>query len=329
MITRLGVKNFKSIKNLELECKRVNVFIGEPNVGKSNLLERLGLLSFVPYGTTSNLRKFVRFENIANLFYDDLIDHPVEIKGNYKTNKGKDEDFELSLEFNQNEFRGMMKPGNYPSPAFTSNYQGFLSKTNWGYFSFVKFYRYSHLDSFPDLQSDSLLPPEGTNLFSLVKARTELRQYLVDLFGNFGFRPMLKVQDHEIEMAKDTGELLFSYPYVTISDTLKRMIFYVTAIKSNKDSTIIFEEPESNSFPFYTKDLAEKIGQDPGNNQYFLSTHNPYFLEPLVEKTPSDDMAVFLVHFKDYETRVKNLGDDNLSELLEMDPFLNLDRFVE
>ncbi|UFH52929.1 AAA family ATPase [Spirosoma sp. KNUC1025] len=38
------IKNFKSIKDLRLDCKRVNIFIGRPNVGKSNILEGLGLL---------------------------------------------------------------------------------------------------------------------------------------------------------------------------------------------------------------------------------------------------------------------------------------------
>ncbi|HEX9956575.1 MAG TPA: AAA family ATPase, partial [Fibrella sp.] len=38
------IKNFKSIKDLRLDCKRVNIFIGKPNVGKSNILEALGLL---------------------------------------------------------------------------------------------------------------------------------------------------------------------------------------------------------------------------------------------------------------------------------------------
>jgi len=49
LIKRLAVENFKSIRRLELECRRVNVFIGEPNSGKSNLLEALGLLSLLAY----------------------------------------------------------------------------------------------------------------------------------------------------------------------------------------------------------------------------------------------------------------------------------------
>ena len=42
MIKKLEIENFKSIKHLSLDCKRVNVFIGEPNAGKSNILEALG-----------------------------------------------------------------------------------------------------------------------------------------------------------------------------------------------------------------------------------------------------------------------------------------------
>ena len=35
MIGTLEIKNFKSIRALRLDCKRINVFIGEPNTGKS------------------------------------------------------------------------------------------------------------------------------------------------------------------------------------------------------------------------------------------------------------------------------------------------------
>ena len=38
MIKNLTIQNFKSIKDLQLDCKRINLFIGEPNSGKSNLL---------------------------------------------------------------------------------------------------------------------------------------------------------------------------------------------------------------------------------------------------------------------------------------------------
>ncbi|HOK56326.1 MAG TPA: AAA family ATPase, partial [bacterium] len=69
MIKKLNVKNFKSLKELEITCKRINVFIGEPNSGKSNILESLGFLSFLG-GYAIELKNFVRMLQIIDLFYD-------------------------------------------------------------------------------------------------------------------------------------------------------------------------------------------------------------------------------------------------------------------
>ena len=47
MIKNVSIRNFKSIKELDFKAKRINVFIGEPNTGKSNILEALGMFSLV------------------------------------------------------------------------------------------------------------------------------------------------------------------------------------------------------------------------------------------------------------------------------------------
>ena len=79
MIQTLRIQNFKSIKHLELDCKRINVLIGEPNAGKSNILESLGMFSFARYHAYGGLGDFVRFERTSNLFYDEGLDEPVQI----------------------------------------------------------------------------------------------------------------------------------------------------------------------------------------------------------------------------------------------------------
>lgn len=39
-INSVSIENFKSVKSVTLsDCRRINVLIGRPNVGKSNLLE--------------------------------------------------------------------------------------------------------------------------------------------------------------------------------------------------------------------------------------------------------------------------------------------------
>jgi AAA15 family ATPase/GTPase len=74
MIGVLQITNFKSVRSLRLDCKRINVFIGEPNTGKSNILESLGLLSFAYYGRHGYpATRFVRHESPTNLFYDQSV----------------------------------------------------------------------------------------------------------------------------------------------------------------------------------------------------------------------------------------------------------------
>lgn len=82
MIKSLVIRNFKSIKYLQLNCKRINIFIGEPNTGKSNILESLGMFSFGAYAryALSGIMDFVRLERMSNLFYDENLDEKIEIK---------------------------------------------------------------------------------------------------------------------------------------------------------------------------------------------------------------------------------------------------------
>ncbi|MFP3975475.1 MAG: AAA family ATPase [Dehalococcoidia bacterium] len=79
MINNLSIRNFKSIKGISFTCRRINLFIGGPNTGKSNILEALGILSFGAYHEES-LAGFVRVQRVSNLFYDEILDQPVEIE---------------------------------------------------------------------------------------------------------------------------------------------------------------------------------------------------------------------------------------------------------
>ena len=108
------------------------------------------------------------------------------------------------------------------------------------------------------------------------------------------------------------------------------MVFHLSAIVSNKESILVFEEPEAHAFPYYTKYLAEKIALDTRHNQYFISTHNPYFLLPILEQVNADDLRIFVTYFDKYQTKVKSLEDDDLELLLGMDVdlFFDLERFI-
>jgi len=321
MIKTLEIKNFKSIKHQKLDCKRINVLIGEPNTGKSNILEALGIFSFGAYSNYSDFKDFVRFERTNNLFYDESIDEDIEIKFDNKA---------LNIKFKDGQFLGIWKEEQEEIVRIAGSYENLqFAGGNRDKLSAFKFYRFAVQKGFPRPDSDFLLPPSGANLMSLIQTHKELRTTANQLFSHFGLRLGLRPQEHKIEVIKQLEDIIISYPYSLASDTLQRLVFYLAAISTNKDSVLVFEEPESHAFPYYTKYFAERVALDEKNNQYFISTHNPYFLLPLLEKAPKEDVAVFITYFEDYQTKVKLLSEKEMEEITEIDVFSNIDRFLE
>jgi AAA15 family ATPase/GTPase len=325
MIKNLEIENFKSIKHLKLNCKRVNLFIGEPNTGKSNILETLGIFSFFWYG---NIRDFVRLERMNDLVYDGNLRESIEI---WADNKG------FLIKFIENMVRALYghREGS-KSYVFDYDYKG-VNKTLYPYKQhkvpkFFRFYKFKVLEDYPNQETEFLYPLSGTNLLAILKTHTELKKSVKLIFDKYGIRVVLKPQENKIEVQKEAEEdIVIAYPYSLVSDTLQRIIFHLAAIESNENSVIVFEEPESHAFPYYTKFLAERIALDKNNNQYFISTHNPYILLSILEKAHKDDIAIFITYFEDYQTKVKPLSEKELEEIMDLgvDIFFNIERFLE
>jgi AAA15 family ATPase/GTPase len=324
MITNLSVSNFKSVRHLDIECKKINLFIGEPNTGKSNILEALGLLGWLGQPGDVPLRDSIRFETMPNLFYDQLLDHEILI--NASTSDESYPTLDLSLKHDNSMFRFRVKgkPFRLVSHRGDAVEAVMISSKMAG----IRFFRFKKLDVYGGSDPGSLKPPDGANLFSVVISSDSLRRTMADFFQKYGLKLVMKPNERVFELQKQLDDLVFSYPYNLTSDTLQRIIFYTIAMASNKDSTLVFEEPESNAFPYYTKYLGERIALDE-TNQFFIATHNPYLLSAVIEKAPRDNVQIFVTYFEDYETHVKPLTPGQLSELMEADPFFNLDRFIE
>ncbi|CAB49708.1 AAA family ATPase [Pyrococcus abyssi] len=309
MIRNFHIENFKSIGNLNLKCRRINVFIGEPNVGKSNVLEAIGLLSYL--GHVGDISDFIRFENISNLFYDNEIGNPIRIKV---------DDYEVFVRF-ENGFRVEIGSEIFPFPGRSAVREEF---------SVFRFYRFKNIKDFPSDFVDYLLPPDGKNLPTILMTRKSIRKMVSDMLAEYGLKLMIRQPERKLEIVKMKEDILITYPYTTLSETFKRIIFYLTAVESSRNAVIAFEEPEAHAFPYYTKFLAERIALN-SSNQYFISTHNPYFLLSLIEKTPRKELSVYVTYFKDGETRVKEVSPEKLEEMLQLDidVFFNLDTFLE
>jgi AAA15 family ATPase/GTPase len=315
MIKTLEIENFKSIKHLNLDCKRINLFIGEPNTGKSNILETLGLIAHLNYG---ELKDFVRFESMSDLFTDENLEDKIKIKFDVNV---------FRVEFQNGSFIGYSND----QKLFIYDYRGGAFRGSISEYKFLKFYKFEVRRSFPRQESEFLHPPSADNLLAIILTRKDIRKLVKHIFDAYGLRVVLKPQEGKIEVQKEIEDIIISYPYSLVSDTLQRIIFYLVAMETNENSVIVFEEPEAHAFPYYTKFLAERIALDKKNNQYFISTHNPYLLLSILEKAPKDDVGVFVTYFEEYQTKVKPLSDKGKREILdaEIDAFFNLDRFLE
>ena len=323
MFKNIKISHFKSIKEIELDCSRVNLFIGGPNTGKSNILEAFGLLSST---YSHDLSQFIRFTHITDMFNDFDIFNKISVtldenivtfsleEGVLYTNFYEGSEWKQIKEYHKN---------NVYSTSGTPKSKQVLGS--------IKFYKFAEMRKAETDKLDYLQPPSGNNLSSVILTRKELREEIANLLGGFGYRLTIEEPERNIKLLAEKKDMLTLIPYNLLSDTLQRMMFYLAAIYSNEKSVIILNEPESNTFPYYTKNIAEMIALDDKKNQYFISTHNPYFLLSIIEKTRANDLSVFLTYMKEYETKVKMLQQDQLEDIMDhsTDPFFNIDTYLE
>lgn len=322
-IKRVSIKNFKSIKSVTLsDCRRINVLLGRPNVGKSNILEALALFD-VPYmvnASNKSLKNLIRIENTADLFYNGLSTIPIEVSADGNTlNVVRSGNIGLSIDISIG--------GNISKYAFTSSLTLSTKKEPTvlpdilAYF-FPKYF-------VPDSSNlGFLLPPSGSNLMEIVANLPELKSNLAELFHGYGLKMRFDAGSQQIMAMRENGLDMFLIPFSSLADSLQRLIFYKAAINSNKNKVICFEEPEAHTFPPYISTVMNDIIADK-ENQYFITTHSPYVMNSLLE-IAGDELAVYVVDMENNSTTIKRLTDNQLQEVYDngMDMFYNIEAFL-
>ncbi|GAB4465050.1 MAG: ATP/GTP-binding protein [Thermoflexibacter sp.] len=277
-----------------------------------------------------SFKDFVRFEQVSNLFYDGILENEIQVlTDKYKSNLryGNGQIFTLSIFDNQKRKNGSLYLKN--NEVFRLD-NSFNYKTNYSLF-FTKKYDFKKLTSFPAESPNFLLPPYGENLLAVLYQNKELAKEVGGFFKEYNLKFGLSKHENKLKIRKDFDEFFFvEFPYSSMADTLQRIIFYLTAIESNKNSVLLFEEPEAHSFPPYIRMLADRITADEAN-QYFIATHSPYLFENLLGKINWNDLSVNIVYFEDYQTKIKTLSQENLQDALDnsVDIFFNLHRYLD
>ncbi len=332
MIKSISIKGFKSIKEAKLDTARVNVFIGEPNSGKTNIIEGIGLLSLPNILSVENI---VRFQDFFNLFYNNDIKNSVffNFKFENRNLNSNTVDYSiLELKISKVEkvttflFNGSKISSNWIKMYYENNkFKDSTGKIN---DLLVKYYDFKKYKLYDGEELSFLYPPNGKNLFNILFTNPDFRKFAADLFESYGYFLNLEQSGKKISLSRFQDGVLISQPYYNVADTLQRVLFYTAVIDTNYDSTILLDEPDVYLFPKYIKHLAERIAKY-NSNQFFLTTHNPYFLQTLAEKTPEEELRIFLTYNEDFQTKFKQLNSEEILSLRDEDisVFFNLDKF--
>ena len=321
-IKSVSIRNFKSVTSVTLsDCRRINVLIGRPNVGKSNILEALSLFD-VPYMVNSSnrsLKNLLRIENTADLFHNGVSSSPVEIYADENSlNVSRGSNNGLSVDIT---VKGMVSKYSFsPSLTLTTKKEPEIFPDILAYF----FPRHFTTES-SNLRY--LLPPSGTNLMETVANISGLKSNLAELFHGYGLKMMFDSGSQQIKAMKENGLDMFLIPFNSLADSLQRLIFYKAAIESNHNKAICFEEPEAHTFPPYISNVVNDIIAS-SDNQFFITTHSPYVISSLLESA-DDDLALFVVDMVENSTTVKRLTGKQLQEAYDngIDMFYNLEAY--
>lgn len=196
------------------------------------------------------------------------------------------------------------------------------------YTSSVKKYTFKHDIKYKKGHSKYLIPPFGYNLLSIINEYPPLKREILDLFEEYRLEIAFDKSSQTLKIIKRSNDGIFLIPYNSIADTLQRIIFFKSAIASNNESTLLFEEPEAHSFPPYMNHITQEMIHK-RDNQYFIATHSPFILNDFLENA-RDELAVYIVHYQDYSTKVRKLTPEELHDIYQngVDLFTNSESFL-
>lgn len=323
-IQDIQVQNFKSIAEARIEgCKRINLFIGKPNVGKSNIIEALSLFS-LPYlreNSSKKLTNLVRLENESELFYNGQFIRQAEIRtnlGNCQLKYSPKEGLMIFLDKDDDQFLALVDDKLNVRSQHTG--KSFDTKIKRYSFKYDVVYKKGH--------SKYLIPPFGFNLLSVLESYDDLKKEVTKLFEEYNLNIAFDKASQTIKVIQKRSEDIFLVPYNSIADTLQRIIFFKAAIASNDHSVLLFEEPEAHSFPPYMSHITQEMIHKK-DNQFFVATHSPFILNDLLENG-REELAVFVVRYDNHQTQVKQLTDQQLHDIYQngVDLFTNYESFI-
>ena len=346
MITYIEIKRFKSINELSIDLKPINILIGSNGVGKSNFISFFKLVGAI---FNRNLQRYIMDEKVDNILYFGMKrSESLYGKMIFDSEKGNNNAYFFELvvdkyggmfiskegsgfnvnkdDDNHNYFRDLnLLESKIPtSTAFRDNFLRFHLK-HLQIFHFHDTSSTSFLRRASDINDNLFLRQDGRNLPAflyflkekhkkiysrIVKTIQSVAPYIHD----FILEPKLLNHD-EIEIRwVDSGDLESSFSAYQLSDGTLRFIALATLLmQPNPPSVIIIDEPELGLHPFAIGKLAGLIKLAATKSQIILATQSP----GMVSHFKPDDIIVMNKNKEQNQTTFGRLDPEELKPWLE------------
>ncbi len=346
MIDYIEIKGYKSIKNLELELKPINILIGSNGVGKSNFVSFFKLVNAI---FNLKFQKFLLEENADDLLYfgrrttENLFGKLIFDSGNENNNayyfdliQTKEGGMYFSKEasgFNvrrDNLLNGYksgynLEESNIPkSDSYRNKYLKEHLK-NIQVFHFHDTSPTSYLRKKCDINDNQYLKQDGRNLpaflyllkvnHPIIFNRIEKTiQSVAPYIDKFILEPR-RLNKNEIELRwVDNGDAESNFSVYQLSDGTLRFIALATLLmQPGPPSVVIIDEPELGLHPFAIGKLAGMIQAASSKSQIIVATQSP----SLISKFKPEDVVVIDKNIEENQTVFNRLSADDLQVWLE------------
>lgn len=346
MIEQVIIKNFKSIRDLELPLQRLNILIGSNGVGKSNLISFFELAKaiieqrFGSYtldkGGIDNLLYRSRKEsdcikglldfNNTNAFFFEL--RPSQSNKGYIEKSG---DYFNSRGYNSKEYEKGWHKTMWDSAVEESC---ILEKPQWraGYIrqhfkSFTVYHFHDTSSKSPmrgecNINDNESLRDNGSNLAAYLYRlqQTDEKAFkliegvirsIAPYFKQFKLRPLPTNPDRITLEWEENDTDMYLNGYSFSDGTLRFIALATLLLQTNAPQVIIIDEPELGLHPAAINKFAEMIKRASINSQIILSTQSTN----LVNHFEPEDIIV--VDRKDGQSTFKRLKEEDLKIWLD------------
>ncbi len=302
MIKRLSVKNFKSIRDLDIEMRPLMVLVGPNGAGKSNFL------SVFRFARDQN-EVIGAVDGYKNLVWNGREDLAigVEVRGERPMQRAGNAHFDFRMEYGGSPFRASLSPG-----------LGDLAN-GWA------FYRFSANTMRPVRQvlQEGRLNEDGSNLSSVLHSLHSAEDPAYDDIEAL-FKVFVPEAESLISPLHGSGTYVafrqkgLHIPIRTSSmsdGTLFGLALIVALFAPDRPSLICIEAPDIELHPYLMQHVAELLRTASQTAQIIITTHSPFLLDYLppesiaiVEKTNGETSIRWAEDKRGVKQAIKLLG---------------------